>query len=262
MNDQYFLFMSFPILIRLIPASSRDMMSSSKSYSKSLREEGNALFVSVNEKLAPVLRKSRFEGALYKYNQALSAAQEVDDKVSALKNIAVVSSKIVKLIDTEKELRLFIYYCKNVSENFSKCLNLAESVKSDDWKEQILTSLRCFLEDIYECSESMTFSKRLSVMEATIYSLEINSLRAEFCFKIAEMCFHASVVILNENDFKNSLARLSDCHRPIEELRRSSDCDASLLLYTDTLTEDIRYHKCRVESLQALSIGKYYLIFP
>ena len=234
---------------------------SSKSPSKDLRDEGNKLLSSVDENLAPVLRRSRFEQVLLKYNKALNAAQNMDEKLSAMKNIAVVSAKMAKLIDPNKDLNLLLHYLKDASENYSQSFNSAEGVKSNDWKMQLLTSLYHHLEGIDDLTEGLTFQKKMSIMETSVYSLTIDSVRGEYCFKMAEMYFHESILRLDGDSFKDSLARLGDCYRPLEEIERIKSCDAALLLKVSTLKEDLKYQTFRSESLQALRIGMYKFIF-
>ena len=61
-----------------------------------LREQGNALFKSVNSCLSPVLRESRLKEALSFYNKALSEADCDLEKSCACKNIMVASDSLLK----------------------------------------------------------------------------------------------------------------------------------------------------------------------
>jgi len=227
----------------------------SKSLSTTLREEGNKLFLSVDQNLAPVLQRSRFEQALQKYNQALHTAQDVDESVSAEKNVAVVNAKLAKLVDPMKELQLLMYYLKNASEHFSNSYKLSDGIKSAFWKEQLLSSIRSLLEGIDDIASCLSFQKKMSLFEASVYSLKIPFIRAEFCFKIAEMYFHESVYRVADKDFKNCLSRLGDCYRPLAEIEGTENCHPELLVKVDTLKTDIRYQTCWAESLQALETG-------
>ena len=227
----------------------------SKSLSKALREEGNKVFSSVDQNLAPVLRRFRFEQALQKYNQALNAAQNVDERVSADKNVAVVNSKLAKLVDPMRELQLLIYYLKNASEHFSKSYNLSDGVKSNEWKRQLLSSIFAFLEGIDDIASTLSFQKKMSLFEASVYSFEITSVRAEFCFRIAEMYFHESVYRVEAKDFRSCLSRLGDCYRPIAEIEKIDSCDPALQIKVETLKTDVRYQTCWAESLQAIHVG-------
>ena len=235
-------------------------MATSNSASKRLREEGNKLLASIDDNLAPVLRKSRLEQVIYKYNQASSAAQDMDEKASALKNIAVVSSKLAKLLNPDKELQLLIYHLRTASECFSQSNSCAEGVKSTEWKEHLISSIRVFIEGVVEMAASLTFHLKLSLMEASVYSLDIYSLRAEFSLQIAELCFHESIYQLDAKDFRGCLGRLTDCYRPIEEADKCKCNDATVLSGIAVIKEDVKHHQCRAESLQALNTGVYSLV--
>ena len=227
----------------------------SRSRSKALREEGNKLFLSVNHNLAPAIRRSLFQQALQKYNQALNAALNIDENVSADKNIAVVSAKLAKYVNPTYELQLVMHHLKNASEHFSDSYNLSDGIKSAFWREQLLSSIRDFLEGIDDIASCLSFQKKMSLFEASVYSLKITFVRAEFCFKIAEMYFHESVYRVADKDFKNCLSRLGDCYRPIAEIEEIENCHPELLAKVGTLKTDIRYHTCWAESLQALETG-------
>ena len=243
----------------------------SKSRSKTLREEGNKLFLSVNHNLAPALRRLRFEQAVQKYNQALCAAKDVDERVSADKNIAVVSAKLAKYVNPTYELQLVMHHLKNASEHFSKSYNLSDGVKSSEWKQQLLSSIFAFLEGIDDIASTLSFQKKMALLEASVYSLEVKSVRAEFCFKIAEMYFHESIHRVEAKDFRSCLSRLGDCYRPIAEIEKIDSCDPALQIKVETLKTDVRYQTCWAESLQAIHIGmckpyfhvhvKYLLLF-
>lgn len=69
-----------------------------KSKSEMLREEGNEIYKSVNDKLSPVLRESRLKNATCRYEQAIYEALNDDDLSSALKNIANTQFELFKYI--------------------------------------------------------------------------------------------------------------------------------------------------------------------
>ena len=66
--------------------------------SASLREEGNILFKSALS-LAPVLRRSRLNGAKCLYLKAFAAALNSEDRASAQSNIAAVYRRILEITD-------------------------------------------------------------------------------------------------------------------------------------------------------------------
>ena len=229
----------------------------SKSLSATLLEEGNELLSSEDENLAPVPQRSRLERILQKYKQALSVAQCQQEKIDANEGLAVVNAKLAKLVDPKNELQLVMHYLKKASDHFSNCHNLSDSFLHFFWRRRLRSSIHDFLEGINDFASPLSFQQQMSLLEAGTYSLQISSIRAEFCLKIAEKYFHESVCRASVKDFKSCLSRLRDCYRPISEIEKVQYYPGILR----TLKEDIRYQTCWAESLQALETGmlKVYL---
>ena len=229
----------------------------SKSLSGTLLEEGNRLLSSEDQNLAPALRRSRLEQTLQKYKQALSVAQSNQEKIDANHGVAVVNAKLAKLVDPKNELQLVMHHLKKSSDHFSNCYNLADSFLYLFWRIRLCSSIREFMEGINDITSTLSFQQKMSLFEAGAYSLQIKSIRAELCLKIAEMYFHESVCRASVKDFKNCLSRLGDCYRPISEIEKIQFYG----LILRRLKEDIRYQTCWAESLQALETGmlKFYL---
>lgn len=226
-----------------------------ESRSKILREEGNRFYFSVKDGVAPVLKRSFLEKALYKYNQAVNAAKENDEKASALKNAAFASSKLAMLVVLDQEFQLLTYYLRNTSKYFSQSWIYGESIKTPQWKEALISSVQAQFVAIEDMAANLSFGKKLSMMEAYVYSLDIDPVRAELCVKIAELCFHESVYRIDEKDFKACLGRLYDSNRPIEEALKCKSKDSTASTDIAVIKEDVKYHLCRAESMQALHIG-------
>ena len=229
-----------------------------KSVSVKLREEGNKLYLSVSNDLALVLRKHRLEEALRKYNQALSNAQNGDEKVSALKNIATASCKFGNVLSqSDEKFSTIRYYFKSAIENFSASYKFGQSVKSADWQEKLTGAFLTCMLDVETVCEDFPYQKKIGFLEECTYAVEVDFIRAQFALKIAEICFHEAVSALGDKDFKLSLARLNDCYRPLEEAAKAAKRNEELLSDVDVMKEDVRFHTCTAESLQALAIGKY-----
>lgn len=229
-----------------------------KSVSVKLREEGNKLYLSVTNDLALVLRKYRLEEALRKYNQALANARNGDEKVSALKNIATASCKFANVLSENGEKFSSIrYYFKSAIENFSASYNFGQSVKSADWQEKLMAAFVICMLDVEGACEDFPYPKKIGFLEECTYAVAVDSIRAEFALKIAEICFHEALSALGDKDFKLSLARLNDCYRPTEEAAKAASRNEELLSDVNVMKEDVKFHTCTAESLQALAIGKY-----
>ena len=59
--------------------------------SKELREKGNAILSTVDEKLSPTIKELRLSNALNLYQQAINSALNNNDLSSAFKNHSIAS---------------------------------------------------------------------------------------------------------------------------------------------------------------------------
>ena len=234
---------------------------SSGSVSEQLRQKGNNIYRSVNDGLAPVLKKSRLVAAIAKYNEAHSHAQNAEEKASALKNVAKASFKLVSFlpVQTEHEIQLVRYHAKNAIDSYSQSYLLGQTVKPNTWLQDLVACLQDCWVDLIDIAESIPFQRRVSLLEECVYSVGIESLRGEYCLQIAEIMFHESVNKLNEKDFRQSLSIIHNCYRPVEEAAKSKRHTPAIMSDVNVMREDLRFHTCTVESLQAISIGNVIL---
>ncbi|XP_065053598.1 uncharacterized protein LOC135682566 [Rhopilema esculentum] len=230
---------------------------SSGSVSEQLRQKGNNIYRSITDGLAPVLKKSRLVAALAKYNEAHSHAQNAEEKASASKNIAKASFKLVSFlpVQTEHEIELVRYHAKNAIDSYSQSYVLGQTVKPSTWLQDLVACLQDCWVDLIDIAESIPFQRRVSLLEECVYSVGIESLRGQYWLQIAEIMFHESVHKLNEKDFRQSLSIIHSCYRPVEEAVKSKRHNPAIMSDVNVMREDLRFHICTVESLQAMSIG-------
>ena len=62
--------------------------------SKELREKGNAILSTVDEKLSPTIKELRLSNALNLYQQAINSALNNNDLSSAFKNHSIASYEL------------------------------------------------------------------------------------------------------------------------------------------------------------------------
>ena len=223
--------------------------------SEQLRNEGNKILSSISDGLPPVIQVSRLEKAITTYRNALEKATSQSDRASALKNIGVASMKVAKVLSIKHEFLRVRYYLKETMESYSNSYYNGQSVKSIEWLIDIEEKMCTSFDAIEEIVEGVPFDKKMIIMEECAYSANIESVRAKFCLRIAQLFYHQALFQLNVKNHVGALTSSNDCYRPMEEASRYGKYDEYICSEIRILKEDLLFLTCRGESLQALSTG-------
>ena len=222
------------------------------------REEGNKIFISITDALSPSIRLSRLEKALEKYNQAFIAAENLDQKASAAKNVGTVNARIAFLLDANTEFERVKKCLSDAIRSFSVACTDGKKVKSLEWKSNILKMFRTCLDDVENLAQTLPFQKKISLLQDCADSISIDSIRAEYYLKIAALIFQDSINLLDEKRNEEALTTSYECDRPLEEaakIHAKTTNNPELTSEINILREDLRFHKCRAESRHAVTIG-------
>ncbi|KAK3084872.1 hypothetical protein FSP39_020577 [Pinctada imbricata] len=233
------------------------MVDSAKSSSAHWREQGNAIYITAKDGLPPVIKKDRLRNAANYYYKAFNSSDTEDEKVSAAKNLGMVSWKTAKVDEaTTERITIMIHMYKEAFKYFSFAYYHSESVKPQEWQDNLLSSARsCWEEAKVGRITNQDTHVRASAYLEIVDSLEFDEMKAECYIELATCHFHAGISSLQNGDFKGGLCELRECYMPVNEAKRYGTDRVTIQAEIRILEEDIFMHQCMAESMQARHIG-------
>ena len=224
--------------------------------SNALRRNGNKIYYSVKNGMPEMEKRLRLLNAIDLYRQAIECAENRDEKSAALKNMGIANVKLGTELDQKIEFVDIKYFLKEGIACFSEGYMNGKSVKPVEWQDNIIKRTREVLDYIEDKVADLPIQQKISVLEECTYATTIDSVRGEYCMKLADMMYYEALPHLKDKNYKKILERLRDCHRPIEEASNCMQSDENHCSEIRVRREEIMYLTCRGEFLQALSIGK------
>ena len=161
------------------------------------RKEGNSIYITAKDNLSPTVRRDRLRRASNCYYKALNLSSNEEEKISASKNLAMVSWQMAKTQETSLErLNTLVHFYKEAFKFFSLCFRDGKDIKSQDWSDSILASARVCWEQLKTGAVSnQEMDVRIHVFHDVVSSIQIDEIKAE-CFVEATTChFHAGMNI-------------------------------------------------------------------
>ncbi|CAH1782055.1 unnamed protein product [Owenia fusiformis] len=221
------------------------------------RKEGNKHYGNASEDITPPIRREKLLTALKCYYSAEKEATDSDEMASARKNIGMASWRVATLSVTlnEKEALCLFYYKQAVS--FLEKAHLDGTEKSVEWRFLVTGHMEDCLEEAKDYSYDLEFIPKIQALEDLAGIISSREMKAEIYLRIANIMFHKSVVKLTDGAFRDSLAILGDCYRPVQEAKKFGTGTSDAKFNTDlrVLEADIHMHQCISESCQAQYTG-------
>ena len=219
---------------------------SAKTISSDWRKKGNEIYLSAAN-LCPTLRKERIREAINIYLNAFQTQTNDDELSSASKNLAMSSWRLSEYNDEEKYLH--IYHLKESAKYFDIAYNAGLTSKPQSWIESLLTSTRQFMEDAIKYTQTLSnFKERSSLLYEIADKISEENLKA-FCFlSLADVTFKAGISELAKGRYRECLALMHECYRPVEEARRYGRSSPFVTSEVAVYETDIFLHRldCRI----------------
>ena len=177
----------------------------SESASAKWRQEGNKIYKSVTDGLAPLLQKSRLEEAVKAYTKALNLAANDDEKASAAKNVAVGSEKLANTLEVLGERSVLVrHYFKEGMQHYCKAMQHGLH-KSEEWRLGIRQMSSNCWRQLKDKLDELEVDEVIKGLHENVELILEEGTRGEVFLQIAEIYFKAGVVALSKRDFKGSL---------------------------------------------------------
>lgn len=221
------------------------------------REQGNGIYVTARDNLCPSVRKERLRQAASCYYKAFNFSTNEDEKVSAAKNLAMVSWKTAKVDEQCMErMSLMVHQYKEAFKHFSFGFHHSETVKPESWRDGLLASAKGCWEEL-RCGRvsELSMENRAMTYHDLVQHIQIPELQAECYIELANCHFHFGITAIQNKDFKRGLYEMRDCYMPINEAKRCQGEKINIQAEIRILEEDVFMHQCMAEAMQAISIG-------
>ncbi|XP_061188601.1 uncharacterized protein LOC133196757 [Saccostrea echinata] len=221
------------------------------------REQGNGIYITARDNLCPSIRKERLRQAANCYYKAYNFSTNEDEKVSAAKNLAMVSWKTARVDEACLErFSLMIHQYKESFKYFSFGFHHSVNVKPESWRDGLLASAKSCWEELRAGRVSeLTMENRDHTYHDLVQHMQIPEIQAECYIELTNCHFHCGITAIQNKDFKRGLYEMRDCYMPINEAKRLQGDKANLQAEVRILEEDVFMHQCMAESLQAISVG-------
>lgn len=223
------------------------------------REEGNKVYLTATAGLSHSVQTERLQQASNLYYKAYNTSQNLEEKISAAKNLGMVSWRLGKAAkNSQARSSVSMYHFNEALKYLSEAWIKSRDVKSDIWRNDLCTSALSCWEDFKDgilCD--IEINKRTAVLYDILPKIEMPTIRADCYIHIATCHFHAGVVAIQEKNFKMALYQMKECYLPVTE---ASVLGKNIpLLHVESATKvlesDVLMHQCIAESMQANQIG-------
>ena len=189
------------------------------SQSKTLREESNAIFKTINACLAPSIRESRLLNCLKLYQQAISCSIENDELASCYKNHGVVAFDLYTHYADKNNTKwnLLAFYFEECIQNYEQALKYGEQCKSLDWLDNIKEKATCAVDDY--CSLLLRYASDEEQQIAFLIKLKnksIDIINCQILYNIA-LYYYKSSLINNDVNLRKSFRAISESNYFYEE---------------------------------------------
>lgn len=224
------------------------------------REDGNKVYITAKDNIPAKIQLERLQTASNLYYKAYNTSIDMDEKVSAAKNMGMVSWRIGKLKEQLQDRSSVIFhFFKEAFQYLTEAWTKSRDVKPSEWRDGISTSAFTIWSDLIQNRLSdIVIVNRVKILYDMLQSIEIPQLRAEFYIHIATCHFHAGVTAIQTKNFKAAMYEMKECYLPVTEAM-SLGKNLSLEHITrdaETLESDVTMHQCLAESMQANQIGE------
>ena len=179
-------------------------MEEEKTSSQHWREQGNAIYITAKDSLSPIIRKDRLRNAANCYYKAYNFSNDEEEKVSAAKNLGMVSWKTARVDEnTSERLSLLVHMYKEAFKYFSFAYHHSGDVKPQDWRDGLLASAKGCWEELKGGRISMQeMLTRSGAYYDIVHSVEIEEIKAECYLELGNCHFHAGITAIQNGDFK------------------------------------------------------------
>ncbi|XP_065644059.1 uncharacterized protein LOC136075304 [Hydra vulgaris] len=190
------------------------------------RTQGNDIFKSITNGLAPVLKKARLKQAFKLYQEAINYAACNEERSSAYKNHGVTALNLFKVYlfaTNEKKLNTFSFYMQVCQS--SLYLSLENSFnKPSEWAHHIIQKS---IEGIKLYINCLLFGKEYSLQISSLNDLIQNDkilkvVKARVSYRLSNLHHHLSIEYLDEKQINESFKSINDCNYFYEECFRYS----------------------------------------
>ncbi|XP_031557582.1 uncharacterized protein LOC116294173 [Actinia tenebrosa] len=232
-------------------------MQTSESASVAERKKGNRIFENAKKwGLSFAMRKILLENAMACYVRAEDlASNNLDEYSSASKNHGKAAWKLFGLLkEKQEEQDNTVLYLKEAAKFF--CVSYENgSRKHDEWRNDLLISLNNCVKELHDiCQNVNEVDEKCRILSSFIKVITVKDFHVELQINHTEILFHDALKFLQNKDYKGALKRLKECYRPIEEAKmvnQSESCAAEIRI----LEQDVYFHTCSAESIQACECG-------
>ncbi|XP_065669879.1 uncharacterized protein LOC124817936 isoform X2 [Hydra vulgaris] len=227
------------------------------------RTQGNDIFKSITDGLAPVLKETRLNEALKLYQEAINSATCNEERNSAYKNHGVTALNLFKVYlsrENEKPLRTFNFYMQVCQS--SLFLSLENSInKPNEWKHHIIQKS---IEAIELYINSFLFEKEYSLQISSLSELIqhdkiLKIVKVYITYRLSNLHHQLSIKYLDEKEINESFKSINDCNYFYEECFKynkqvnAENIDAEFNFWNDLdqLKTSIDLQICILDGLKA-----------
>ena len=238
-------------------SSSNQSCSNGVSQATQFRQEGNKIYQSASQEgLAPVLKISRMKEAMEYYNRSLKLSSTMDEHCSAMKNIAVVSSKLaVFLVEQGRASKDRFYYFKEAFMSYDAAYKCSNS-KTPEWVDDLLSKFHQTVQSAFDgFSELPLRDKCVAISDLSETIQNVSHLRASLMVEIAQWRYREGLDLWHKHDYKKCLNELAEAYQPIEVAKKYGKNQEEIGNDMALLENDVYLLRCMAQSTQARKTG-------
>ena len=133
---------------------------------------------------------------------------------------------------------------------------IGEKCQTSKWAEMVQDSFEACVSEGIQFAEDLPYHTRIEMLENFVQAMCEDSQKSALFLQIATALSVAGISALTTKDFMPALQAFSDCHRPIQEIRRVTGEVGDIYHEATVIENDVAFHVATASALQAIKAGE------
>lgn len=221
-----------------------------------LRQEGNRIFVSIDDDLSPIIIQSRLTEAQKLYNRALNEATTNEDLSSACKNLFSVSSRLQKFYSKRECNEMKMDFHSEMAQKYAKdALQYGYNFQTIDWMNKLKLSAEEAFIDYYKDIFNRTYEERITAL-LKISRVSPRDVCVLVNYRICECFYRRADELMHSNLIKQALAKNNECDYFFEESFKYAKENDEMLDKLEELKDDFVLQRFSLEGLKSKIVAQ------